>query len=133
MSAETMNPSTDDFASMFEASFAGSNMQEGRVVPATVISVENDAVIVDVGLKTEGRVPLREFGQDGAPNAGDIVEVYLERIENALGEAVLSRDKARREEAWTRLEKLLTLFFSSLTPGSLFLLHLEQTSWYSHS
>ena len=106
MSAETMNPSTDDFASMFEASFAGSNMQEGRVVPATVISVENDAVIVDVGLKTEGRVPLREFGQDGAPNAGDIVEVYLERIENALGEAVLSRDKARREEAWTRLEKL---------------------------
>ena len=107
MSADTMNPTTDDFASMFESSFAGSQMQEGRVVPATVVSVENDAVIVDVGLKTEGRIPLREFGSDeDHPKAGEIVEVYLERIENALGEAVLSRDKARREEAWTRLEKL---------------------------
>lgn len=107
MSAETMNPTTDDFASMFEASFAGSQMQEGRVVPATVVSIENDAVVVDVGLKTEGRIPAREFGQDeNMPEAGQIVEVYLERIENALGEAVLSRDKARREEAWTRLERL---------------------------
>ena len=107
MSAETMNPTTDDFASMFEASFAGSQMQEGRVVPATIVSIENDAVVVDVGLKTEGRIPAREFGQDeNMPEAGQIVEVYLERIENALGEAVLSRDKARREEAWTRLERL---------------------------
>ncbi|MAP95544.1 MAG: 30S ribosomal protein S1, partial [Ponticaulis sp.] len=107
MSTDTMNPTTEDFASMFEASFAGSQMQEGRVVPATVIEVENDAVVVDVGLKTEGRIPAREFSQDEKmPEPGQIVEVYLERIENALGEAVLSRDKARREEAWTRLEKL---------------------------
>ncbi len=65
-------------------------------------------VVVDVGLKTEGRIPLREFlvDNDGpAPKAGEIVEVYLDRIENALGEAVISREKARREEAWTRLEK----------------------------
>ena len=102
---DTMNPSTDDFAAMFEDSAAASAMQEGKVVPATVISVENDAVIVDIGLKTEGRVPLREFGQDdGAPEAGTIVEVFLERIENALGDAVLSREKARREESWVRLE-----------------------------
>ena len=105
--AESLNPTRDDFAAMFDASFAGSQMQEGRVIPATVVSVENDAVIVDVGLKTEGRIPLKEFHQDTTkPEVGQLVEVYLERIENALGEAVLSRDKARREEAWTRLEKL---------------------------
>jgi len=102
-----MNPSMDDFASMFEGSAAANAMVEGKVVPATVISIENDAIIVDVGLKTEGRIPLKEFGQDGdLPEPGTIVEVYLDRIENALGEAVLSRDKARREEAWVRLEKM---------------------------
>ncbi len=93
---------------MLEESLAGRGMIEGRVVPATVVAIENDFVVVDVGLKTEGRIPLREFlvDNDGpAPKAGDIVEVYLDRIENALGEAVISREKARREEAWTRLEK----------------------------
>ena len=103
--AETLNPSTDDFAAMFEESAAASAMTEGKVVPATVVSVENDTVVVDVGLKTEGRIPLKEFGpDDDAPKAGEIVEVYLDRIENALGNAVLSRDKARREESWIRLE-----------------------------
>ena len=105
--AETLTPSRDDFAAMFDASFAGSQMQEGRVVPATVVSIENDVVVVDVGLKTEGRIKTDEFRHDEKlPEPGQIVEVYLERIENALGEAVLSRDKARREEAWTRLERL---------------------------
>jgi small subunit ribosomal protein S1 len=68
--------------------------------------IEHDFVVVDIGLKTEGRIPLREFLVDdgaGAPKVGDIVEVYLDRIENALGDAVVSREKARREEAWTRL------------------------------
>ena len=103
---ETMNPSTDDFAALFEDSFAGSQMTEGRVVPATVLAVENDFIVVDVGLKTEGRIPTREFSQDEKqPEVGAIVEVFLERIENALGDAVLSRDKARREEAWNRLEQ----------------------------
>ena len=85
-------------------------MIEGRVIPATVVAIEHDFVVVDIGLKTEGRIPLREFLVDdgaGAPKAGDIVEVYLDRIENALGDAVVSREKARREEAWTRLEKNL--------------------------
>ncbi len=99
------NPSTDDFASMFEGSFSNSQMIEGRVIPATVIAIENDTVVVDVGLKTEGRIPMREFGNDkNPPKPGDLVDVYLDRIENALGDAVLSRDKARREEAWQRLE-----------------------------
>ncbi|MAB10338.1 30S ribosomal protein S1 [Hyphomonas sp.] len=103
---DSMNPSSDDFASMFESSAAASAMQEGQVVPATVIRIENDAVLVDIGLKTEGRIPLREFSmEDKQPEAGDIVDVYLDRIENALGDAVLSRDKARREERWIKLEK----------------------------
>ncbi len=102
---ESMNPSSEDFASMFESSPAANAMQEGKVVPATVIGIENDAVIVDVGLKTEGRIPLKEFLlEESQPEPGAIVEVFLDRIENALGEAVLSRDKARREESWVRLE-----------------------------
>lgn len=94
---------------MLDDSFTSRDLGEGKVVHAVVVSVEKDYVIVDVGLKTEGRIPVREFvGDDNSkvPVAGDLVEVYLDRIENALGEAVLSRDKARREEAWNRLEKL---------------------------
>jgi len=107
MPVAQMNPSTDDFAALFEESFAGSAMIEGRVVPATVTAVGSDFVTVDVGLKTEGRIPTKEFYQDETqPTVGAIVEVYLERIENALGDAVLSRDKAKREEAWTRLERV---------------------------
>jgi small subunit ribosomal protein S1 len=103
----TLNPTTDDFAALLDESFAGSAMIEGRVVPATVTSVGSDFITVDVGLKTEGRIPTREFAADEVqPKVGAIVEVYLERIENALGDAVLSRDKAKREEAWTRLERL---------------------------
>ena len=105
MSTETMNPSTDDFAAMFEDSTAASTLQEGRVVPATVVAVNNDQLILDVGLKVEGRVAMKEFMlEDEQPKPGDIVEVFLERIENLMGEAVLSRDKARREESWIKLE-----------------------------
>ena len=104
--SNSMNPSTDDFASMFETSAAAAAMQEGQVVPATVIRIENDFVLVDIGLKTEGRIPAREFAlEDDQPKPGDIVDVYLDRIENALGDAVLSRDKARREERWIKLER----------------------------
>jgi small subunit ribosomal protein S1 len=106
MSTETLTPTIDDFAAMLEASLAGQDMIEGRVVKGNVTSVENDFVTVDVGLKTEGRIAVREFTGPGgsAPAVGDEVEVFLERIENALGDAVLSRDKARREESWDRLE-----------------------------
>jgi len=103
----TSAPSRDEFAEMLEASLAGRDLMEGAVVRGVVTAVENDIVVIDVGLKTEGRVSLREFTGPGseAPKSGDEVEVFLERIENALGEAVLSRDKARREEAWDRLEQ----------------------------
>jgi small subunit ribosomal protein S1 len=106
--ANTLNPSRDDFAAMLDATFNDSTATEGSVVKGRVVAIENDLAIIDVGLKTEGRIPLREFqghGRDTKLQAGDEVEVYLERIENALGEAVISRDKARREEAWVRLER----------------------------
>ncbi|MBN9533011.1 MAG: 30S ribosomal protein S1 [Alphaproteobacteria bacterium] len=101
-------PSRDDFAAMLEASFDAQSPQEGNVIKGTIVAIENDMAVIDVGLKTEGRVPLKEFSMPGQPanvKIGDVVEVYLERVENALGEAVLSRDKARREESWIRLEK----------------------------
>src|SRR5947199_131717 len=106
--ATSYNPSRDDFAAMLDESFAGGNLQESSVIKGKVVAIEKDMAVIDVGLKTEGRVALREFagpGRDGDVKVGDEVEVYLERIENALGDAVLSRDKARREESWGKLEK----------------------------
>jgi small subunit ribosomal protein S1 len=101
-------PSREDFAAMLDASFGDSDALEGSVVKGTVVAIEKDMAVIDVGLKTEGRVALKEFtgpGRDQILKVGDVVEVYLERVENALGEAVISRDKARREESWVKLEK----------------------------
>jgi small subunit ribosomal protein S1 len=100
------NPSRDDFASLLDESFSESNSAEGSVVRGIITSIEKDMAIIDVGLKVEGRVPLKEFGTKAKElKAGDTVEVMVERIENALGEAVLSREKARREESWVKLEE----------------------------
>src|SRR3954451_22560874 len=99
----TANPTRDDFAAMLDESFDHGNLQEGSVIKGKVVGIEKDLAVIDVGLKTEGRVALREFAVPGRPSEikiGDTVEVYLERVKNALGEAVLSRDKARREESW---------------------------------
>src|SRR3954451_16970678 len=104
----SMNPSRGDFEALLAESMGGRDFAEGTVVQGRVAAIEKDFAIIDVGLKTEGRIPVKEFGVDDDGKAtvkvGDTVEVFLERIENALGEAVISRDKARREEAWTRLE-----------------------------
>ncbi|HEX3365895.1 30S ribosomal protein S1 [Phenylobacterium sp.] len=103
----SMNPTRDDFSALLDESMGGRDFMEGQVVQGKVVAIEKDIAIIDVGLKTEGRVSLKEFGEEEgkAPiKVGDTVEVFLERVENAMGEAVLSRDKARREEAWTRLE-----------------------------
>jgi small subunit ribosomal protein S1 len=101
-------PSREDFAALLEESFGvGGGLQEGSVIKGTVVGIEKDMAVIDVGLKTEGRVAVKEFQGPGRGNEikiGDTVEVYLERVENALGEAVLSRDKARREESWGKLE-----------------------------
>jgi small subunit ribosomal protein S1 len=105
-------PSRDDFAALLDQQLGGKDANfEGRVVTGIVTAVENDLVLIDVGLKSEGRVPLREFaapGQKAELKAGDTVEVYVDRIENAQGEAVLSRDRARREAAWDALEAEFT-------------------------
>jgi len=98
----------DDFAKLLDESFSVSAILEGSVMKGVVTSVEKNSVVVDVGLKVEGRVPIKEFGgasQEGKISVGDTVDVYLEKIENAVGEAVLSREKARREEGWVRLEE----------------------------
>ncbi len=109
MSAQLQTaPSREDFAALLEESFRESEIHEGSVVKGTVVAIEKDVAVIDIGAKTEGRVALKEFtgpGRDQTLNVGDEVEVYVERIENALGEAVISRDKARREESWVKLEK----------------------------
>jgi small subunit ribosomal protein S1 len=101
-------PATEDFAALLEESLTTSTGFEGQVVKGRVIAIENDMALVDVGLKSEGRVPLKEFtapGGEASIKIGDTVEVFVERMENYNGEAVLSREKARREEAWSQLEK----------------------------
>jgi small subunit ribosomal protein S1 len=107
--ATTAFPSRDDFAALLNESLGGEDESfEGKVVKGTVTAIENDMAVIDVGLKSEGRVPLREFaapGQKAELSVGDEVEVFVDRVENANGEAMLSRDRARREAAWDKLEK----------------------------
>jgi len=107
--AATTFPSRDDFAALLNESLGGENETfEGKVVEGTVTAIENDLAVIDVGLKSEGRVPLREFampGQKAELQVGDKVEVFVDRVENSAGEAMLSRDRARREAAWDTLEK----------------------------
>ncbi|WP_310475963.1 30S ribosomal protein S1 [Sandarakinorhabdus sp.] len=105
--ATSAQPTRDDFAAMLDASLGENQSFEGRVVRGVVTALENEFVVIDVGLKSEGRVPLREFaGLDGTSDlkVGDEVEVFVDRVENANGEAMLSRDRARREASWDALE-----------------------------
>ena len=99
---------TETFSDLFEKSFENINNLEGSVVEGTVILVEKEAIIVDIGLKSEGRILKREFGNEEKTESikiGDSVEVYIERLEDSNGNTILSREKARREEAWVELEK----------------------------
>jgi small subunit ribosomal protein S1 len=97
-----------EFEALLNESFTLDTPEEGNVVKGRVIAIENGQAIIDIGYKMEGRVDVKEFARPGQPaelQPGDEVEVFLDRVENARGEAVLSREKARREEAWDRLEK----------------------------
>ena len=105
--ATAAHPTRDDFAKMLDQTLGEGEGFEGRVVKGTVTAIENDMAVIDVGLKSEGRVALREFaapGQKAELAVGDEVEVYVDRVENVHGEAMLSRDRARREAAWDKLE-----------------------------
>ena len=100
--------SSERFSELLEESLSNSFIQEGKVILGTIVSIESDLVIIDFGVKTEGRVSIDEFKseiRDSSLKIGDQVEVYLERIENALGDAVLSRDKAKKEENWFKLQE----------------------------
>jgi len=106
--ASTANPTRDDFAAMLDEQLGGSEGGfEGRVVKGTITAIENGMAVIDVGLKSEGRVSLKEFSRgedDHGLSVGDEVEVFVDRVENSEGEAMLSRDRARREAAWDKLE-----------------------------
>jgi len=98
----------EEFEALLNESFDIDTPDEGSVVKGKVIAIESGQAIIDVGYKMEGRIDLKEFANPGqAPEieVGDTVEVFLDRVENQRGEAVISREKARREEAWDRLEK----------------------------
>ncbi|MGE3622919.1 MAG: 30S ribosomal protein S1 [Bdellovibrionales bacterium] len=100
--------STGEFAAMLDESFGKTGRLEGKVIKGKVRAIENDVALVDVGLKSEGRIPLREFSIAGQPpelKVGDTVEVFLERMEDRNGDVGLSREKAKREESWTVLQK----------------------------
>jgi small subunit ribosomal protein S1 len=106
--ATTAAPTRDDFAKLLDEQLGGSDGGfEGRVVKGTITAIENGMAVIDVGLKSEGRVALREFGRgeddSEALSVGDEVEVFVDRVENSEGEAMLSRDRARRVGAWDKL------------------------------
>ncbi|WP_422369014.1 30S ribosomal protein S1 [Pelagibius sp.] len=108
VASETAAAPTESFAALLDESLGTDDALEGKVLRGTIIAIEGDTAVVDVGLKSEGRVALKEFAEAGQMpelKAGDEVEVYLERMENKNGEAMLSREKAKREEAWTQLAK----------------------------
>jgi len=102
MAAATQTALTEDFAALLDESFGPAGAFEGSVVKGLVVAVDGDFAVIDVGLKSEGRIPLKEFSNAGQPadiKAGDFVEVFVERYEDKNGEVMLSREKARREEA----------------------------------
>jgi small subunit ribosomal protein S1 len=104
----TTSVSMEDFEALLNESLELETPKEGSVVKGTIIAIEAGQAIIDIGYKMEGRIDLREFslpGQEPEVTVDDVVDVYLERVENSKGEAVVSREKARREEAWDRLEK----------------------------
>ena len=99
----------ENFSEMLESSLSDFRYKEGEIIKGTVLSIINDTVVVDVGLKSEGRIPLKEFhspGEDHNVKIGDEFDVYLEKLENKEGEALLSRERARKEESWSQLEKM---------------------------
>lgn len=107
MNTEFQIPETNEvFADLLNEQM-GEKSLVGSVVKGTIVKITPDFVMVDVGLKSEGRIPVREFGQNPELKIGDVIEVYVDRYEDREGNIVLSREKARREEAWQDLEKAM--------------------------
>ncbi len=108
-SKEILPPSiNENFADLLEESFKEEDRLQGRVINGTILTIENDIVIIDVGLKSEGAISIKEFSEPGDETSikvGDKIDVFVERYEGRDGTVMLSREKARREESWTVLEK----------------------------
>ena len=99
----------ENFSELLEQSLVDFKYKEGQIIKGRVLSIVNDTVVVDVGLKAEGRIPIKEFhspGEEHGVKVGESYDVYLEKLENKEGEALLSRERARKEESWTNLEKI---------------------------
>src|SRR5271154_6405266 len=111
MGEAQQHAASESFAALLSESMGASGVFEGAVVKGTVVGIDGDFAVIDVGLKSEGRILIKEFGAPGhTPDIkpGDQVEVFVERYEDRNGEVMLSREKARREEAWTLLERSFT-------------------------
>ena len=99
---------TESFAQLFEESLATNDMRQGTILKGLIVDIRNDAVVVNAGLKSEGSIPIDQFYNEKGEleiNVGDEVDVALESLEDGYGETRLSREKAKRAEAWTFLEK----------------------------
>ena len=99
----------ENFSDLLEQSLVDFKYKEGQIIRGKVLSIVNDTVVVDVGLKAEGRIPIKEFhspGEEHGVKVGESYDVYLEKLENKEGEALLSRERARKEESWSNLEKI---------------------------
>ena len=117
------NPSSSEFDQLLSESLSSSNLKEGSIIKGIISEIEDDAVVVDVGGKTEGRIPKREFiflKDKKELEVGDEIDVYLDKIENHNGECILSRSKAKNREIWGEIEK-------DLTEGTLRKLRLVET------
>ena len=105
---DNLKASKENFAQLLEESFSKETKKVGGLVKGTVVAIEKDTVLVDIGFKSEGRVPIKEFTPpDKKPELGDVVEVFFEHAEKKFGDAVLSRERAKRESAWELMEQAL--------------------------
>jgi small subunit ribosomal protein S1 len=106
--SNNIKKTNENFADLLEESFSKETKKVGSLVKGEVVAIEKDSVVVDIGYKAEGRVPIKEFTPpDKKPELGDEVEVFFENAENKYGDAVLSRERAKRETAWSVMEKAL--------------------------
>ena len=99
---------SENFAEMFEQSITQMNMRVGEIITGEVVDINRDVVIVNAGLKSEGVIPVEQFYDENGEldvKVGDTVEVALDSFEDGYGESRLSREKAKRARAWTRLEQ----------------------------
>ena len=111
MVSNTNKISNSEYDDLLSNAFKDTNIKEKSIISGTIVSIENDIVTIDVGLKSEGRVPINEFSRPGHKaeiNVGDKTEVFIENLDNSNGETSLSREKAVKQKAWHELQESFT-------------------------